>query len=482
MRRPSSLALRLILLFGIAAAIVFPLFGWVINRAVEAHFAEGDAAELEVIAQAVQEALTRYSGPDGLAGLRQRFDDILVGHHGASLYVTRNSGEVIYASPGPDLSAAVASAAPVPENGSMRRWNDGNHSYRMLVETVPASQAIVDAPCTLAVAVPIDYHLRFLAVFRQTLWLMIACSIVVMALMGWVAVRQGHAPLNDIVARIRRISADELSTRLPPQEMPYELKDLAVSFNEMLERVDTAFHRLSNFNADIAHELRTPITNLMTQTQVALSRARSNDEYREILYSNMEEYEHMAQMVTDMLFLARTENQGQIDQSEIVNLADEVRALFDYYEGWAEERGVALTLEGSAMVTGDRPMLRRALSNLLSNAIRHTPAGGAVRVKLAVLNGDSVLTVENPGPVIPAEHLPNLFDRFYRIDASRQRGGEGAGLGLAIVKSIITAHGGRVGVESTTGRTSFRIILPSTSVSAETSRNDPESKKQRPSP
>ncbi len=290
---------------------------------------------------------------------------------------------------------------------------------------------------------------------------MIISSIVAMGLMGWIAVRQGHAPLHDIVARIRRISADELNICLPPESMPYELTDLATSFNEMLQRMDAAFRQLSDFNADLAHELRTPITNLMTQTQVALSRARTVDEYREILYSNMEEYERMAQMVGDMLFLAQTDNRPQIENAEELNLAQEVQALFEYYEGWAEEHNVSLALEGTATVSGDRLMLQRALGNLLSNAIRHTQSGGTARVELDASNdGEVRIVVDNPGPEIPPEHVPKLFDRFYRVDPSRQRGGVGAGLGLAIVKSIIEAHGGKIDVVSAKGRTRFQITLP----------------------
>jgi two-component system heavy metal sensor histidine kinase CusS len=199
----------------------------------------------------------------------------------------------------------------------------------------------------------------------------------------------------------------------------------------------------------------------MTQTQVALSRARTIDEYREILYSNMEEYERMAQMVGDMLFLAQADNGASEKETTDLDLAVEVRALFDYYEGWAEERGVSLALEGAAKTTGDRLMLQRALGNLLSNAIRHTPAGGTVRVRLGTSDDGGVeIMVENPGTVISPEHLPKLFDRFYRVDPSRQRNGEGAGLGLAIVKSIIDAHGGKIDITSAAGRTTFQIVLP----------------------
>jgi two-component system heavy metal sensor histidine kinase CusS len=259
---------------------------------------------------------------------------------------------------------------------------------------------------------------------------------------------------------MRLVSASEGARAIPPESVPRELGDLAASFNEMLRRVDESFRRLTNFNADIAHELRTPITNLMTQTQVLLSRVRTIEEYREILYSNMEEYERMAQMVGDMLFLAQQDNDVAARESAEIDLAAEVRGLFDYYEGWAEERGVSLVLEGDTRVEGDRRLVQRALGNLLSNAIRHTPAAGTVRVTLSKRDGAAVVEVENPGIPIPADDLPKVFDRFFRVDPSRQRRGQGAGLGLAIVKSIVDVHGGKVEAASDETGTRFRIRLP----------------------
>ncbi len=461
MRRPPSLALRLTLLFGTAAAIIFPCFGWVISRSMEKHFEAEDVAELQVIDRAVEEGLSSTRTENDLTSLERRFKDLLVGHHRASMYLLGEDKRPIYASPGPDLSTIVQAFNQNTDSKSVHRWKDAQHSYRVMIRRVSEDGITARQPYIIAIAVEIDYHLQFLEHFRQTLWIVIAGSIAIMTLMGWIAVRQGHAPLRDIVAKIRRISANELNTRLPPDSVPRELTDLAVSFNEMLQRVDKAFHRLSDFNADIAHELRTPIANLMTQTQVALSRVRTIDKYREILYSNMEEYERMAQMVGDMLFLAQAENSPRKINGADLDLAREVRTLFDYYEGWAEERGVTLALEGAATASGDRLMLQRALGNLLSNAIRHTATGGTVRVGLGTsLDGTVSIVVENTGAEIPPAHLPKLFDRFYRVDPSRQRDGSGTGLGLAIVKSIVDAHGGNIDVVSTAGHTRFQITFP----------------------
>lgn len=458
MRHPPSLALRVTLLFGIAAAIVFPIFGWIIDHSINNHFNDEDSAELKIIATAVHQALSATRSEDTPTTLKQQLDGILTRYHGASLFIATQDGHSIFASAGPDLSVLIRNAAPALHRSSVQQWRDTGHTYRVLSQSLDHDSG---RAYTVVAAILIDHHIQFLEDFRHTLWLMTASAIALMSLLGWIAVRQGHAPLHHIVSQIRQTSANELNVRLSPETVPRELTDLAVSFNEMLGRLEEAFIRLSNFSADIAHELRTPVTNLMTQTQVALSQSRSRDEYRETLYSNIEEFERMAQMIGDMLFLAQADNGLYTLNATAVDLDKEVQSLFEYYEVWADERHVTLALEGTATVSGDRLMLRRALNNLLSNAIRYTPVGQTVRVRLESNSRDEIdIVVENPGSPIPPEHLPRLFDRFYRVDPSRQRGGEGAGLGLAIVKSIVDVHDGRIGVNSTDDHTTFRITLP----------------------
>jgi two-component system heavy metal sensor histidine kinase CusS len=274
-------------------------------------------------------------------------------------------------------------------------------------------------------------------------------------------IHQGHAPLRKLSASLSEIQAEHLDMRLNEATVPTELVSLVVSFNQMLSRLEDSFLKLSHFSADIAHELRTPLTNLITQTQVALGKSRSLEEYRELLYSNLEEQERLTKMVNDMLWLAQSENGLLKPDFECLNLVDEVQAIFEFFEALAEEKHLRLQVEGSkARVLGDKAMLRRALSNLLSNAIRYTPEGEQIQVLIKEYAGEACLTVENPGPQIAPEHLPRLFERFYRVDPSRQRQTEGAGLGLAIVKSIIELHDGSIQVSSEHGLTRFKIYLP----------------------
>ncbi|MDP2752529.1 MAG: heavy metal sensor histidine kinase [Rhodocyclaceae bacterium] len=236
-----------------------------------------------------------------------------------------------------------------------------------------------------------------------------------------------------------------------------------VAVRREMARMEEAFNRLSDFSVDLAHELRTPVSNLMTQTQVALSKSRTVAEYQETLASNAEEFERLSSMIADMLFIARAEQGLIVPRRQPVNLASEVHNLIDFFDALAEEKKVSLSSKGEGIVSGDALMLRRAIGNLLSNAIRHTPVGGEVRITLTPdERGGAILTVENTGQPIPSEHLPKLFDRFYRADPSRHQEGEGAGLGLSIARSIVRAHGGDLTARSLpppVGGACFRMAL-----------------------
>tara|TARA_R110001599_G_scaffold64023_1_gene178337 strand:+ start:39178 stop:40599 length:1422 start_codon:yes stop_codon:yes gene_type:complete len=458
--RPASLALRLTLTIGIVAAIVFLTFGWIVNRSIEHHFVQQDAGELAVLSQTIQRALMTTASDDK-DKLQQRLSDILAGHEGMYLHLAKQDGKTIFSNAGIDFSAVMASTTPSTQfdENNLHIWKIGEKSYRGAILQVHSNDVM---PYTMVVATAIDFHLHYLSGIHHKLWLLILVSLLIMLALVWLAIYQGHAPLRRITCEIRQITTDQLHVRLAPDSVPAELAPLAISFNTMLERIEEMVNRLSNFSADIAHELRTPVTSLMTQTQVALANVRNVDEYREVLYSNLEEYERIAQMIGDMLFLAQRDRNLISANVVALDMATEVRSLFDYFEALADERHIVLHLEGEASLHGDRQMLRRALSNLLSNAIRYTPDGESIYIKLGMSSDQRLvnITVENPGQAIPSELIPKIFDRFYRADKSRTRYGDGAGLGLAIVKSIIEAHSGHITALSQDGRTFFKVVLP----------------------
>lgn len=456
-----SLTARISLLFAVAASLVLLSTGYLLTRVVEAHFKEVDRHELSGKLELIENLFKHAASPKQLDLLSQQLDDALVGHPGLAVAVTDATGRIRFATAGADFPRTLLQNCQTPSAGctygTLQQWKQAGVSYRGMAVSITAGSG---TPYTVAVAQDIEHHEIFMNTFRSVLGIAIALAALATASLGWIVTRWGLSPLRQVTDMVAGISAERLADRLPATGLPAELKPLATAFNAMLARLDDSFRRLSEFSSNIAHELRTPISNLMTQTQVALSSARDKDEYKEVLYSSLEEYERMAQMVGDMLYLAQADNGLLRPGLDQVNLANETQDLFDYFEAWAEERGVSLALAGSATVPGDRLMLRRALSNLISNAIRHTPPGQTVQISLAG-HGDTVtVAVENPGTDIPAEHLPRLFDRFYRVDPSRQRKGDGAGLGLAIVKSIIDAHGGSIKVASANQATRFQLTLP----------------------
>jgi two-component system heavy metal sensor histidine kinase CusS len=442
---------------------VLIVIGYLIGALVEAHFEELDLTELDGKLELVRHTLAKARTPAGMTALSENLSDALVGHHGLSVAVVGAERRLLFESPGAVFPAALLENLPAEDSSGHARpvvWEQDGQGYRGIAGAAVTGIA-GQPPVTVAVAVNTEHHRVFMQAFHQRLWLAITASIALTALLGWVAARRGLAPVRELARLTQGISANRLGERLPPQSVPSELVDLAIAFNDMLARLEGSFRRLTDFSSDLAHELRTPVSNLMTQTQVALSKARSADQYREVLYSNLEEYERLARMIADMLFLAKADNGLIVPSSEPVDLAAEVRDLFGFYEAFAEEQGVSLVLVGAGIFRGDRLMIRRALSNLLSNAIRHTPRDASVKVLIDQRkSGEIELSVENPGEDIGPEHLPRLFDRFYRVDPSRQKASEGAGLGLAITKSIVEAHKGTIRITSANGSTRFAIAFP----------------------
>lgn len=457
-KRSPSLTSRLTLLFALASALVLFLLGLLIGNAVERHFEELDMEVLSGKMKQVRHLLERATGPFSNGTLARQLDDALAGHHGLVVAIHGPDGQVLYANEA-DVFPATLWMAP-PEITRPLKWSSSDGTpMRGIVGRL--AEADGKPAFTIGIATEITHHEHFMHSFRLTLWSFITLATLAMGLLGWFVVRRGLSPLQAIKRQAAEITANRLDTRLPAEAIPQELADLADTLNGMLSRLEASFQRLSDFSSDLAHELRTPVSNLLTQTQVTLSKARSADEYRDILASNAEEFERLSRMISDMLFLAKADDNQIIPNREMVDLREEVGDLLAYYEILAEEKQLHLSLNGNGMVKGDRLMLRRAVSNLLSNAIRHTPVNGRVGIQIGRdPQGHVALTVENTGSKIPAEHLPRLFDRFYRVDGSRHRTTEGSGLGLAITRSILHAHGGEINVASSEESTRFTLVIP----------------------
>ncbi|WP_395755715.1 Cu(+)/Ag(+) sensor histidine kinase [Edwardsiella ictaluri] len=472
-RRPISLAARLTLTISLATSLAFALFTWIMIYSVERHFAELDNGTL----QQVRSSILRVLQEPPRAGVQrlETLNRVLAGYQNISVALRASDQRFIYRSDSATTLNAVWQLPELPhylQSGQVFLWPNERHAtanpreatppeaYRLIAATVyPAGDP--GAPYTLLIALSINVHLHYLEQLKRDLMI---CALFISLLIIFIvllAVYSGHRPLRDLSGKIKAITAENLDTRLAPGTVPIELQQLVLSFNQMLARIEDVFTRQANFSADIAHEMRTPITNLITQSEIVLSQARTENELKEVIYSDLEEYQRMAKMVNDMLFLAQADSQRLHLSCVPLDLHREILTVFDFFEAWAEERQVTLRLDGKGhAVWGDPPMLRRVISNLLSNAIRHTPAGHSVIVRLSETADNVLLCVANPGMPIAAQHLPRLFDRFYRVDPARQRNGEGSGIGLAIVKSIIDAHRGQIWVSSDPDATRFTFSLP----------------------
>jgi len=280
-------------------------------------------------------------------------------------------------------------------------------------------------------------------------------------LVAWFAIHQGLNPLRGLSQKMHDIQTNKMDVRPDENKVPIELVNMVQSFNLMLDRLQGEFIRLSNFSSDIAHELRTPLTNIITQTQVGLSKKRQSEEYQELLFSNLEELERLTKMVSDMLWLAKTQNGLIKPTQDILSSHEEIEALFEYFDALAEESSLILNKAGENIsFYCDKLHFRQLLSNLLSNAIRYAPKGSSITVSSEITSVEKVcICVSNTGEKIPSAHLPYLFDRFYRPDKSRQRHSDGAGLGLAIVKALAQANSGDVEVSSNNQTTSFKVFF-----------------------
>ena len=454
-----SLTARLTALYTLVSACVLVGLGLLVSIAVGRHFVELDRDFLKDKIELVQTIVSETASSEMLA---PRLDELLTSHHGLSIEL-RNSDRLVYGEKGSVFSALSPS---IGSDGRTFDWMVGDQPQRGLKAGIrpPATWKDLAAdgqPLELLIALDTAHHTHFMQSLRQTLALYLIGAILASGLLGWWAARRGLAPLRTMKERAMTVTAQKLDQRMPVDAVPAEFADLAQSLNTMLERLQSDFARLQEFSSDLAHELRTPINNLLTQTQVSLAQKRDASAYQDILASNAEEFQRLARMVSDMLFLAKTEHGIELPHRETVSLIDEVLDLFDFYEALAEEKHIALEADGNAHIVCDRLMIRRAISNLLSNAIRYSPPNAPVRVSMNQGNGQIQLCVHNAGPAIPAADLPRLFDRFYRAEKSRSHpDSEGSGLGLSITRAIMEAHGGSASVESNDQKTTFCLGFP----------------------
>ena len=311
----------------------------------------------------------------------------------------------------------------------------------------------VGNPRIIQLAIDRSGEEELLTTYRNRMGAILLVGLLLFSLSTWYVTRRGMRPIEELTEIVRQIETRRLQFRLGKSEWPGELTELARSFDAMLDRLENGFQTLERFSENIAHELRTPLGILRGEAEVVLMHGRSPQEYREVLESSLEEYARLGGLVDSLLFLARAEHATrQIDRKR-VDAGAEALAVCEAYEALAAEHGITIQARGNAEVSVDPILLRRALANLVSNALRYTPRGGIVRIGVDHVAASAVaIRVSDTGCGIEPQHLPHVFERFYRADAARTREGDGFGLGLAIVRSIATLHGGAVAIASEAGR------------------------------
>ena len=366
-----------------------------------------------------------------------------------------------------DLAQLASQTQSRPERNIRMKGRDGQ-AFRVTSASAPVGSPATQTD-TIQIAIDVSQKEKLLARYRFWFWAILLATFAIFPLVGYQIARHGIRPVEEMATTARHISSTNLRERILPEGYPFELASLASTFNQMLDRLEESFERISRFSADIAHDLRTPVNNIRGEAEVALARARSADEYRGVIESCLEEVVRLSDLISDLLFLARAESPLAHLRRERVDVGELLSGVREYYEASAADGGVSLTTtvaDQPVIAELDRTLLQRAVGNLVANALAHTPPGGAVVLgtNTDVSNTDLSnkdfsnkdlctirIEVSDTGVGIPAEALPRVFDRFFRVDSSRSQGSGGTGLGLAIVQSIAQLHGGNVSISSQLG-------------------------------
>ena len=370
--------------------------------------------------------------------LTHKLDDFLVGHGDLSLEVLQPDGGVLYT----------------------HTQNQNAHTV-LRQRQFDVAQGDGLAPRVLRVQLSLDIQTDNQLLHRLAVTLLVAAigGTIVVSLGGFSLVNLGLAPVRRLASQTRALSADSLHQRLDGGEQPLELVPLIDQFNALLARIEKAYSQMEGFNADVAHELCTPLATLIANNELALRHPDQAD-MQEVIASNLEELHRLTGIVNDMLFLSQADRGVGARRAPVSSLASLAADVLDYHEASLAEAGLTAKVVGDVQGAFDAPLLRRALSNLLGNATRYARPGSIVQVCFKMTDEDRVLiTVTNCGDMIDPEILPHFFDRFFRADPARSHGQSNHGLGLAIVGAIARMHQGKPVAWSDSGVTSVGLEI-----------------------
>lgn len=308
-----------------------------------------------------------------------------------------------------------------------------------------------------------DYYAHEMEELRMVLFTLLPAGLALAVVGGYWLAGRALAPVQRMTETARTISAQNLRERIEVAQPEDELGRLAQTLNSMIGRLEQSFDAIRQFTADASHELLTPLTAMRTEVEVALRSARSPEDYQRVLASVLEEVERIARLADSLLLLSREDAGAAATVRRSVRLDDLVREVAGHSKALAEAANVTLEVGElpECTIEGDPDRLRQVFFNLLDNAVKYNRPGGSIRICGRLGDQQVIIEVADTGVGIPAEELPRVFDRFYRVDKSRSRQMGGTGLGLSIVKALVENHGGRIDVESTPGRGStFRVAFP----------------------
>lgn len=457
-----SLTLQLAGLFAVVAAGVFAAVGFYLVQALGAQLRERDDADLLDRVAYIRHLLEETETVSSVEEDPHRFLDAVDLRGGILLEMRAGDGHLLVRNENISKFAATAADVSYSRQPLARDVRDAISTDGSQVRVLRAAGQVGKGPevVHITLAHRADGGAALLSAYRLRVFVAVTIGALLTALMGYFFSRRSLGKVTKLADQARTITVDNLRLRLDPADVPEELRVLADSFNEVLSRLEGGFQNLSQFSADLAHDMRTPLNNLMVQTQVALSHTREREEYEELLTSHHEEYERLVRMVETMLFLARADHDEIALTTPELDAFVELQRVAEYFEGPAFDAGVELVVTGAGFVIADAVLFRRVVGNLVSNALRYTPSGQAIDLVAMQSEKGMTVTVSNPGSTISEQDLPRLFERFYRSDKSRSSSGTSAGLGLAIVKSIMKLHGGTAAVQSTSDRVTFTLFFP----------------------
>jgi heavy metal sensor kinase len=459
---PRSIRFRLTAWYSAVLALalaVFGMFAWFAVRTILFHAIDETLADR---VEGVRHFMDEQIGALSVEEIRDEFKEHSVLGPGGDLFqVCDAAGVWLYRSaPLENAGTPIQLPTAVPNAGVVEDRKVAGTNLRFLSRAV----SVLGKPYTIQVAAPTHELLEGVVRFKWALILLSPVVLLAAAAGGWWMSRRALHPVDQITATARSIGELNLGKRLPIPETRDELERLSETLNEMLDRIESAFRRVTQFTADASHELRTPVALIRATSEVALRKNRSELEYRQALNEVHAESVRTTDLIEDLLTLARADAGKEALDRDIVDLGSLAAEVTARAEKLAQQKGLSLVCEapaGLASVRGDRGALRRLLFILLDNAVKYTPTGGAVHVGIMQQVDGPTVEVRDSGIGIAREDLPHIFERFYRSDKSRSRDSGGAGLGLSLAKWIVDAHGGSIHVVSEPDRGStFTVLLP----------------------